>query len=229
MHKQQIIGGVLLAAIVGILFFSGPLGASAALLQTMTPTPAGVMLFEDDFATYSQRWHEAASPKAEAAYRDGMFNIRIVSPGVSLWSLPDFTTTLDRYTLEVTMQFLGGSADSQFGLLLGYTSDEAFFALLLSAQGEWFWGQRSGGDWITVPLEAIDPPSPVGESPLHLRVDILENTLSFALDDQESETISLPVDWAGGRFGLIARAGHGYADVVFDDVIVMNLTETIQP
>ncbi len=62
--------------------FSAPVRAEGELTATPTSTPQGVILFEDDFATYSGRWRESEIPKASVAYSDEALVMRVVSPGV---------------------------------------------------------------------------------------------------------------------------------------------------
>jgi hypothetical protein len=201
-------------------------GASSALVGaedelTATPAPRGVILFEDDFATYSGRWRESESPKALVAYQDAALAVIVASPGVYSWSVPDFDATLRDYRIEVTATVQGGSADSLVGLVLDYQGDEHFYALLTTTQGEWMFLRRQGDAF-----EDLTPPdvSPLDltphNGPLRLRADVIDSEVTLWIDDQAAGSVTAADGMSGGDFGLIARAGHGYVDVSFDNIVV---------
>jgi hypothetical protein len=198
---------------------SAPVRAEGEL--TATPTPRGVTLFEDDFATYSGRWRESESPKASVAYRDAALVMRVVSPGVYSWSVPDFDTALRDYRVEVMADVRGGSADSLVGFVLDYQDDEHFYAVLTTPQGEWVFLRRQGNEF-----EDLTPPdaAPLDLTPddglLRLRADVVGAEVSLWIDDQLAGSVTVADGLSGADFGLITRAGRGYVDVSFDDFVV---------
>jgi hypothetical protein len=186
-----------------------------------TPTPRGVVLFSDDFATYSGRWQEKSSPKASAAYGESALSLRVVSPGVAVWSVPDFDTALHDYRAEVLVDFRDGSPDSLFGLVLDYQDDENFYALMTTSQGEWQFARRQNDEWIDLtPPDAVPLERETGESVIRLRADVIGGTVTFFVDEQAAGRVTVEDDLSGAVFGLIARAGRGYVDVSFDDFVV---------
>jgi hypothetical protein len=199
--------------------FSAPVRAEGEL--TATPTPRGVTLFEDDFATYSGRWRESESPKASVAYRDAALEMRVVSPGVYSWSVPDFDAPLRDYRVEVTADVRSGSADSLVGFVLDYQDDEHFYALMTTTQGEWVFLRRQGNAF-----EDLTPPdaAPLDLTPdnglLRLRADVVVAEVTLFIDDQPAGSFTVTDGLSRGLFGLIARAGHGYVDASFDDFVV---------
>jgi hypothetical protein len=198
---------------------SAPVYANGEL--TATPAPHGVILFEDDFATYSGRWRESESPKASVAYRDAALEMIVTSPGVYSWSVPDFDTPLRDYRVEVTAQVRSGSADSLVGVMLDYQDDEHFYGLLTTTQGDWVFLHRQGDAF-----EDLTPPdaSPLDLAPddgsLRLRVDVIGAQVNLWIDDQTAGSVTVAGGMSGADFGLIARAGHGYVDVSFDNIVV---------
>ena len=190
-------------------------------VRTATPTPRGVILFEDDFATYSGRWVESETPKASVAYRDAALVMLVASPGVYSWSVPDFGAPLHGYRVEVTADVRGGSADSLVGLVLNYQDDDHFCAVLTTTRGEWVLLRREGKVF-----EDLTPPdaAPLDLTPdngsLRLRADVVGAEVSLWINDQLVGSAPVTDGLSGENIGLIARAGRGYVDVSFDDFVV---------
>jgi hypothetical protein len=203
----------------------------AQLEPPVTPTPRGNVLFEDDFATYSRRWREQKSPKALVAYRDSALNMRVVSPGVSVWSVPDFTTTLEDYSLAATVDVNGGSPDALFGFMLDYRDDQHFCALMVTRGGEWRFVQYEGSAWIDLtPPDAVPVERESDSAAVRLRVEVTEDTVTLFVDDRLATRITVqPGETSGSTFGLIARAGRGFVDVSFDDVVVTGSLKVDRP
>jgi hypothetical protein len=189
------------------------------------------VLFEDDFATYSRRWREQKSAKAAIAYLDSALNMRIVSPGVSAWSVPDFTTELEENSLTVAAELNGGSRDSLFGFVLDYHDDEHFYALMVTQQGAWRFVQHEGDEWIDLtPSDAAPVERELDSTILRLRVDVTEGTFTLWVDDRLAGRVTVDDSRASGSgFGLIARAGRSFVDVSFDDMLVTGTRKAIRP
>ncbi|RPI96498.1 MAG: hypothetical protein EHM39_10830 [Chloroflexi bacterium] len=186
---------------------------------TITPTPTpGVILFEDDFATYSGRWTLTETAKASVTYDAETLNLRVVSPGVFVWSVPDFDTPLRDYRLDVMADIREGSADSVFGFVVDYQDDEHYYVLLTTTQGDWQVLRRYEGEWINLtPADAEPVQRGENDSPVMLRVDVIGDSVTLFVDDQEAGRVALEDGQSGAVFGLVARAGRGYVDVSFDD------------
>jgi hypothetical protein len=196
-------------------------GTGQLLARTATATPQANILFQDDFATYSGRWKLDDSPKASISVLDSALNMRIVSPGVSAWSLPDFDVPLADYRIEVLAEFRDGSADSSFGLVLDHRNDRDFYALVVTPKGEWKLLQRDGADWVDhTPTHASAVARESTESAMQLRADVTGESVAFYVDDHLVGEVTLDITLTEGGFGLIALAGKGYVDVSFDDMLV---------
>jgi hypothetical protein len=222
MRRKQgwaVIGIVISGLLAGILALSSS-GASAAWLLTPTPTPAEIVLFQDDFETYSNRWIESRSPKSSALYGDGGLNFRVVSPGARLWSRPDFATPLDAYHIQARFIFYDGSLDSFMGLVLGYQDEDNFYALTVSPQGEWRFEQHEQEDWIDLtPPDALPVTLPDDQATIWLQAEVSAESVILTVNDSLAGTIPLE-GTLSGEFGAIVRAGHGFADVALEDMIV---------
>ncbi len=193
-----------------------------------TPTPPPVVFFQDDFATYSHRWLESESPKASVAYRSGALNLRVVSPGVGVWSVPDFDTALDNYRIETTVTVNGGSADSVIGFVLASQGNDRFYALGATVPGDWRLLFYENGAWTDLTpgtKTAARSTRNTDDMPFVLRADVTGETLALWINDRPGGQVRLDEPMHGGVFGLFARAGRGYIDVSFDDVTVTELTE----
>ena len=203
-----------------------PMGAALGG-DTPTPTASANVLFRDDFATYSGRWQEQETPKASVAYQDGALVLRVVSPGASVWSVPDFALPLERYTLQTRVTVRADSDDAAVGYVFGYAEDAPFWAFLVNVAGDWQVLRRDGKAWQDV---TPDDAEPLTRDPrrttLTLRADVQPDTVRFWVDGQRVGVLQLDADaWQGTGFGLIARAGHGRVDAAFDAVSVRALDE----
>jgi hypothetical protein len=236
---QGVLVGLGIVALVGVAGFVTALtpveavqtrepGAwDTGLVVARTPTPASIVLFEDDFSTFSRRWRVEDSPKLMVAYDDEALRMLVSCPGVSVWSVPDFDVPLSNYSVEMTAQVKDGNQDSQFGFVLGYSGDEDFYALVVTPENFWRFLQRDGQEWIdrtpadtsmtTGLLAQVDDPR--SEPILHLRVEVVEDTVSLYIAEQLAGSFPAP-EQLDGQFGLVAIAETGFIDVSFDDVIV---------
>ena len=105
-----------LALVLALLIVLGgqwfvPAAAATTITPTASPEVPRTVLFRDDFSTYSGRWTTEHSPKSVVVYADSGLNMQVLSPGVAVWSVPGFDLDLDRFRLEVTATFQGGSED----------------------------------------------------------------------------------------------------------------------
>lgn len=213
-----------------------PVSAVPAGGHTATPGPAdtstpgefpgtaedATVLFRDTFDTYSNRWVEVESFKASAAYRDFAMNLRVVSPGVSVWSVPDFALPLKYYTITANVTFNQGSPDSLFGFVLDYQDNDNFLALAVAIDGTWEFGRYVDGVWQDMTPPGTSP-VPVMESlkTMVLGVEVTAEELTLLIDGERIAAIELGESLRGNVFGVIAHAGRGYVDVSFDDVVVL--------
>lgn len=210
------VSSVLLVAVV-IVVAVGPVSVQAQA----TGTPEGNVLFEDDFATYSSRWQEKNTPKASAIYQEGALRIEVRSPGVYAWSVPDFNTLLADYRVEVAATFEGGSLDSWLGIMIDYVDDAHFYALMVGIDGRWRWLFHQETEWIDLTPDDAEPVAWMAQvSSFRLHVEVMGDRVALWIDDEPAGEVEIDRKSARGIFGLIVRAGHGYADVRFDDMLV---------
>jgi len=210
---------------IGILsLISLPASAADRLLGFQTPTPLpGNVLFQDDFATYSNRWSLQDSPKAVTLYRDAALHMRVISPGVSIWSLPDFEVDLKDYGVTVTVQIAEGSPDSMFGFVFNYRNDENFYALVVSTEGTWQFLRRDKAAWIDLtPADAKSIGEILSDSTIYLQAEAVDNSFTLYVNGMSSGQV-FDDTLTSGQFGLIAMAGKGYIDVSFDNVIMIDI------
>ncbi|GEM_PF-835939 len=194
---------------------------------TPTPTMSANVFFQDDFATYSGRWEQRQTPKASARYQEGALVLRVVSPGASVWSVPDFALALERYTLQTRVTVRAESDDAAVGYLFGYAEDAPFWAFLVNPKGEWQVLRREGKRWRDVtPQDAEPADRDPQEMTLELRADVRPDTVTFWVDGQRLGELRIEADaWRGTGFGLIARAGHGEVEARFEVIHVRALVD----
>lgn len=216
-----ITGIVLCSIVLYSTVLASPVNGEPLFLTTKTPE--SVLLFEDNFATYSGRWNVTESPKATVTLADQRLQFMINAPGVSTWSVPDFSTPLHNYQVEVSAYLVDGEANAQYGIVLDYEDDETFYAMLVTLAGEWRLVQHRAGKWDDLtPREpaAIDWPKHEPGEPIRLAVAVTGNTVTLAVNEQGLDPITVAEALTGSVFGLIARAEQGHITVAFDDLAV---------
>ena len=165
--------------------------------------------------------------KGGAAYKAGALVLRVVSPGVGVWSVPDFDTPLAGYSIQASVMINEGSADSVVGFVLDYESDTSFLTLGVTVGGEWRLLRYDNGTW-TDRTPDDDAASAARESTgttFVLRADVAGDVLTVQIDDHVLGEVVLGDTLSGSEFGVFARAGRGTIDVSFDDVMVSELIE----
>ena len=208
-----------------VAIFASPVWAQTGATATSTLPP--VLLFSDDFATYSGRWREFSSAKATVAYHDEALHMRVVAPGVAVWSVPDFRAPLLDYQIAARVRFNAGQRDGQAGLVTGYIDDDQFIAVLLTASGEVRVLLRERSEWHTLAETTGKTALPLGREAwlqAELRSAAGSETLAVFINGARVAEVQLPTGSSRGTFGLIARAGRGYVDVSFDNVVVTALS-----
>jgi hypothetical protein len=150
---------------------------------------------------------------------------------VSAWSVPDFTTVVEDYSMAVTAHVYEGSRDSLFGFVLDYQDDQHFFALMVTRDGEWRFVQCGGGAWIDLtPPDAVPFAREPTSTTVRLRVEVTGDAFTLLVDDRLVGRVTVEDSSASGSaFGLIARAGRGFVDVSFDNILVTGTPKVIRP
>lgn len=198
---------------------------SAGLTPTAVPLLTGdeTVLFRDSFDTYSNRWTRIESYKASVDYRDFALNLQVVSPGVSVWSVPDFALPLKFYTLLASVTFNQGSPDALFGFVLDYVDEGNFLALAVAINGTWQAGRYTDGVWQGLTPADADPiPGMESIKTVVLGVRVEADRLTLLVEGAPAAVVPLDTALSGSVFGVIAYAGRGFVDVSFDDVLVVD-------
>jgi hypothetical protein len=229
--KPGMLTGALASLAVLVLWAAvGPVAGENSTGRAPTATP--IRLFVDDFETYSSRWRVVETPKAGVAHRDGELRFQISSPGVSVWSVPDFAVPLGAYRLDVAATVHAATPDSWFGIVVGYVSDEQFTVVVLRPGGEWQLMRRDGAAWTEVAPESQEaPPGPAFDSALALSLAVNQDAVALTVDGLFLGEIPIDSGESEGVFGLIAQAGKGYLDVSFDNIVVVSeaVSESVRP
>ncbi len=195
--------------------------------QSATPVPPALTIprifFEENFGTYSGRWQLIESPKARVMYANEALRMQVTSPGFAVWSMPDFYTSLHDYRITVVVHIARGTPDARFGVVLDYRSDDLFWAVMFTENREWTIVERTATSWATAKSGKLAWSPEVFDQidrTYQVSVDVQGNTVKLFLEGELVAETLMDRTLAGGRWGLIAQAGHGYLDLSFDDVIV---------
>lgn len=179
----------------------------------------GNILLQDNFSTRSNRWSLEKTAKLSIEYRNEQLQMKIISPGVAAWSVPDTDLRLSHYRLTVYASVLDSSPQSAVGVIFNVQDEQNFY--LLEAQPEGKYALRIVEDGVPrkIPL-AQGGLAPAEE--FYFDLTIVDGEFTFTINDAPLPTVQDDA-FRQGIFGLYARAGRGLVQVAFDDFRVLDV------
>jgi len=191
----------------------------AILSTTFTQLSDGNTLLLDDFSSRAHRWSLQNSAKSEVAYRDNGLAMSITSPGLAVWSVPDFDLKLSHYHLTTQAEWLSGTPDSALGVVFHYQDRGNFYWLEVQPNGKVSVQQMLAGMRLPDPL-LVGEIKPTQRAEIDLIVFEGEFLLTINGEDLPPfQDDSLPP----GLIGLYTRAGKGTVQTLFDQVRVVDV------
>ena len=179
----------------------------------------GNILLQDDFRTRINRWSLTRTAKLTVDYSDGQLQMKIISPGNRIWSIPDTASQMSRYHLRVNVGILESSEDSAVGVIFNYQNDENFYLFEIEKQGNYDVQIIEDGEMHTLIEGSIE-----AARDYLFDMEVVDGEFTFSINDTE-----LPVfeddTFTKGVFGLFSRAGHGAIHAAFDDLLVVDIQQ----
>ncbi len=195
--------------------------ASLACLSTGTQTPAGNVLFSDNFTDASKKWDQVTETSRSTGYYNGAYRITVNDVNSDAWANPakqNFTDT----RIEVDATKNGGPEDNDLGIICRYTGVDKFYYGVISSDG--FYGimkmNANGGSPVGGDQMGQTDLVTKGAASNHIRFDCVGSTLTLYVNgtqvDQQTDT-----DYTAGNVGLIAGTfSTTGTDILFDNFIV---------
>ena len=176
-------------------------------------SPAGTLLFADDFSDPLSGWQVGQAAAFQRGYEDGRYILQIRQDHFVLWS--DQPYNLAGATLQVEATVLNSAGNGDYGLVCGIQDDEHFTALEISEDGYYAIWKQQGSEFVTL-LDWTYAPELTTGGPYTLGASCGPEGLLLAVDglllaEVQDET------FAGGRVGLLAGTyDHAGLKVAFD-------------
>ncbi len=194
---------------------------SLACLSTGAQTPAGNILFSDNFTDTSKKWDQVTEATRSTGYYNGAYRITVNDVNSDVWANPtkeNFTDT----RIEVDATKNGGPDDNDLGIICRYTGVDKFYYGVISSDG--YDGimkmTASGGTPVGGDKMGQTDLVTKGAASNHIRFDCVGSTLTLYVNgtqvDQHTDT-----DYTAGNVGLIAGTFSATGtDILFDNFIV---------
>ena len=214
----------LLLIFFGLAFISLLAACTPApsLPPTLTPTPSGEVLFQDDFSDPNSGWDQYNGMLGLTDYANGAYRIAVNEAGRLFWANPgqEFTDV----SIEVTAQKVRGGDQNSYGVICRYQSTDSFYALTIGSDGTYGIRKREQAGvapiFIGNPFQETSPVIQTGEATNTIRADCIGNTISLYVNGE----LLVQVEDAGnlsGDVGLfVGTFSASTTEVLFDNFVV---------
>ncbi|NLG72797.1 MAG: hypothetical protein GX495_12255 [Chloroflexi bacterium] len=184
------------------------------------PEP-GAVLFQDDFSQPTSGWNRGATTEGETDYAGGFYRIYINQAYTDIWSGPglDFSDV----RIEVEAAKASGPDDNHFGVICRAVDSSHFYFFLISSDGYYGIGRRSGEQQDLLGMDGMQPSEAIrqGEETNHIRADCVGDRLTLYVNGTKLAEVQDPV-YTHGDVGLIAGSfASSGTDIHFDHFTVL--------
>lgn len=183
-------------------------------------TPAGQLLYHDDFSNPSSGWQQTDSSNGSAGYADGAYRLLVQTAGYDLWAVSG--QAFGDVQIEVDATRLAGPVVNRFGLVCRYQDWNDFYVFIISSDGYYAIGKIKNGTASLLGQERMAYSGFIRQdgSANHLRFDCIGNTLKGSVNGQVL-AITSDADFSGGDAGLIAGAfEESGVEIGFDNFLL---------
>jgi len=196
-----------------------------SLKATLTPSPALVTLFSDDFGNSGSGWNTLNSESAKVNYASGEYVVKFNKNKLYVWSNPG-TRTFKNVQVEVTVKKISGAADASFGVICNYVDKDNYYYAGVDANGFYaivkYKGQKDnfltgGGKWAKSNKIALKA------NEYNISAECINGSISLYVDGALIETVK-DSDYTSGNVGVFAWSNDtATAEIHFDDFYVSQL------
>jgi hypothetical protein len=190
---------------------------------TLTPTVAGTLppegvVLMDDFSDPQSGWDTYSDADGEAGYQGGEYRIVVHAPDTTYWSNPQRKYELSDFSLEVDARRVKGPTTGEYGVIVRYQSDTAYYLFTVDAEGAYGVRMMQDGKWKQLVDWADAKALRQGEAVNHLRVECLGTHMRFYANGELLTEID-DKTYASGNIGLAAGTfEEGEVEARFDNL-----------
>ncbi len=203
--------------IVVLLVLVGQTACSAFLQKT----PAGDVLFSDDFTDTSKKWDQVVEPTRTTDYYNSAYRITVNDVNSDTWSNPgDLKFTDTRTEVDATKN--AGPDDNDYGVICRYSNTDKFYYGVVSSDGyvAIMKMTASGGTPLGNGSMAENSAVTKGTATNRIRFDCIGSTLTLYVNGTQVEQ-QTDAEYTEGNVGLLAGTfKDAGADILFDNFIV---------
>ena len=184
--------------------------------------PSGQLLFQDDFSRPASGWEVFAEAQASATYTDGEYRLRLNQAPLRAWALLRGADLPNDVTIVVTGYPYFRSASGGYGVICRFTDAEHYYFFLLTPDGSYIIGKRSGGKQVGLSSPKVQPSAAIlpGDVPNRLTVECAGHRLKLAINATPVAAVT-DDEFSTGQVGLLAVATQSAGvEAHFDDLAI---------
>lgn len=190
---------------------------------TQPPSPAGNVLFQDDFSDPTAgKWDVFSDADADLSVVDGQFQISIFTTSMAVWSTNG--KTAGDAVFEADVQWLGGPPEYSAGVIFR-RKDSDFYVFRINTLGSYSFFLHQQDQWTPIVDWTESSAVNTGDGAAnHLVVTAKGDVFVLELNGETLDTAAEPT-LARGEYGMIASVYDvANGKVGFDNFVVSRLT-----
>jgi len=183
-------------------------------------TPAGAILFQDDFSQPVTGWDRLQADEGVMDYDAGGYRILVKATRTNFWATPHRSFADVR--MEVDAGKLGGPDENRIGLICRYTGSDYYF-FMVTSDGYYGIGIFAHGAASLLGQAQMRYNDRIlkGMTINHLRADCAGDLLTLYINGFETASVR-DATLKSGDVGLMAGTfGEPGADIIFDNFVVL--------
>lgn len=183
-------------------------------------TPAGGVLFRDNFEDPTSGWMQGEDESGKTEYVDGSFRIFVNSEATWKVSIPRLYFT--DMIIEVDATKISGPDDNDFGVICRYQDENNFYFFEISSDGYYSIGKYKDNQHQLIGMQQMQTSDSIyqGQATNRIQATCEQSFLSLSVNGQSLITVE-DSDFSAGDVGLIAGTfGTPGTEILFDNFIV---------
>jgi hypothetical protein len=183
---------------------------------------SGTPIFQDDFNQPGSGWEVYDEAPASAAYVDGEYSLTLKRTPLRAWGVLQDVAVPSDVTITVTGRLGSGAADGAYGVMCRFSSDRQYYFFVVSGEGGYLIGKRSGESLIGLSATGMQRASTIltGAVPNLITAQCLGDTLSLSINAAPLASVQ-DGELTSGYVGLLAVAAQGDGlEALFDNVAI---------
>lgn len=183
-------------------------------------TPAGGVLFTDNFEDPGSGWLQGEDESGRTEYIDGSFRILVTSESTWKVSIPRLYFT--NVIIEVDATKISGPDDNDFGVICRYQDENNFYFFEISSDGYYSIGKYKDNQHQLLGMQQMQTSDSIlqGSATNRIQATCEQSTLSLSVNGQLLISVEDSY-FSAGDVGLIAGTfGTPGTEILFDNFIV---------